>query len=260
MAGAGSRRGRAGGPGRAGDGWEVHHGGGDALGDGVGGRRGRVGGGEGGADGGGDVAGDEPGGVGPELEIVSLDGLGVAPKVPSLIPLQPLLILRPHVRRDTPHVELRVRCGRGDDVVHGGGDEAQGAVGREEAQGLDVQVLRARSAVVRVGGGLDAADDAADDFRFGAVVGPGDDARERVVDGALVEGVRVADGEEQRVDAAEGVDVVGGDGTDGGFAGEAVGGEGCDGDYLVFIVRALLLFFARGDILLLLSWYRSWRW
>lgn len=234
MTGAGSRRGRTGGLGRAGDGWEIHHGGGGTLGDGVGGRWCWVGGGEGGADGCGDVAGDEPCRVGSELEIVSLDGLGIALKVPSLIPLQTLLILRPHMRRDTPHVELLIRHGRRNDVVHGGGDEAQGAVRGEETQGLDVQVLRARIVVVvGVGGRLDAADDAADDLGLGAVVGPGDDARERVVDGTLVKGVRVADGEEQGVDAAEGVDVVGGYGPDGGFAGDSVGGEGGDGDVFV---------------------------
>lgn len=119
----------------------------------------------------------------------------------------------------------------GDNIVDGGVDEAHAAVGGEEAEGLDVEdlgdgaiavivpvvVLLTRTAADKVG--LEAADHAANDLGLSAVVGPGDDARGEAFDGAAVEAIRVVDGQEERVDAAEGVDIVAGDGANVGFAG-----------------------------------------
>lgn len=139
--------------------------------------------------------------------------------------MQALLVLGPHVRRDGTDFERRVRHNGGNDVVQRGGDEAHGAVGRQQAERLDVQVLGDLGPAVwgaDVDVGLDAADEAADGFGVGAIVGPGDDAGEAAGDGvggAVVEGLGVVDGEEESVEAAEGVDVGGGDGADGGFAG-----------------------------------------
>lgn len=90
---------------------------------------------------------------------------------------------------------------------------------------MDVDVLDGLGAGgTHVDVGLDAADDAADGLRFVALVRPADDAREAARDGvggAVVEGLGVADGEQQGVEVAEGVDVGGGDGADGGFEGKS---------------------------------------
>jgi hypothetical protein len=88
---------------------------------------------------------------------------------------------------------------------------------------LDVYVLRDRDAgKADVDIGLDATDDAANGLGLAAIMGPSDDAGEAAGDGiggAAVEGLGVADGEEERIEASQSVDVVGGDGADGGFAG-----------------------------------------
>ena len=177
----------------------------------------------------GDVALHEPGRAGPELDVVPLDGAGRAPgEAPSVVPPQPFLVLGPDVRGDGP--DGGVAHGSGDDVVHGGVDQAEAAVGGEEAQGADVE----RGGAGR-GGGLDAADDAADDlgaFVVPCFLGPGYDAREAAGDGVggeVVEGVRVADGEEEGVYAPQGGGVVLGYEADVGPAGEGRG-ERREGD------------------------------
>lgn len=144
--------------------------------------------------------------------------------------MQALFVFGPDVRGDGGDVEGRVCYGGGEDVVEGGGDEAQGAVGREQAERLDVYVVllllllllhgRGTGAFGGGGGGvegdvgLDAADDAADGFwvvivaggggggGVVVVVGPADEAGEAAGDGvggAAVEGLGVADGEEEGV-------------------------------------------------------------
>jgi len=143
-------------------------------------------------------------------------------KPPGRIPTQSLLVLGPHMRIHGPHVHARGRLGRegggaGEDMVERRGGEAEGAVGAQQRQGLDVDgVLGRRRRGVGLGAErrrLEAAHEAADHDGVAGREGivPEHDAREeprgRRVEGAAVEGVRVRDGQEEGVDAAQGGDV-----------------------------------------------------
>lgn len=81
---------------------------------------------------------DDPGRVGTQLEIVALDSRFVLLEAPRLVPMQALLVLGPHMRRDGADFQRRVRHDGGNDLVQRGGDEAHGAVGRQQAERLDV--------------------------------------------------------------------------------------------------------------------------
>jgi hypothetical protein len=141
---------------------------------------------------------NQPGRVRAEFKIVAADGLVVLLEAASFIPLQALLVLSPDMRRDRGHIETRIRHGRRNDVIHSGIDQPQRPVRRQEAKGLDVEVLGHLAMGLGVENRLDATDDSADHLGLSAVMRPCDDAREAAGGGgincALIEVVRVTDG------------------------------------------------------------------
>lgn len=148
---------------------------------------------------GGQVTLDNPGRVRSQLDVVPIHGVRAPLEAAAVVPLQPFLVLRPYVRGHGLHVELGLGQGGLDDHVEGRGDEPEGAVGRQEAQGLDVQ----RSIVRVYRDFFCAAHDPAYDLWFLAFVGPRDDSGEAAfapfVGGTVVEEVAVGDLEQETV-------------------------------------------------------------
>ncbi len=162
----------------------------------------------------------------PQTAVVRLDGLADGLEAAPQVPREALFVFGPHVRGDAAEGGCRRR--RGDvreDVVEGGVGEAERAVQGEDAEAADVE-----------GGGggisrlllLGDADNGADNLgllgQAVAVAGPGDDARvavgQRGVEHGGVEAVGEGDGQEERVEAAQGGYVGGLDGADGCVFGE----------------------------------------